>query len=186
MALTPSNMLPLKTQAPDFDLVDAVTGDRFTLSSFAGARVLVVMFLCNHCPFVIHVRDEITRVARDYAGPEVAFAAINSNDVENYPDDSPEHMKTLATELGWNFPFLFDEDQSVARAYDAACTPDFFGYNARHELQYRGRLDESKTTLVPGARRELLEAMREVARTGNGPEEQIPSMGCSIKWSYAA
>ena len=180
MALTPSNMLPLHTLAPDFDLVDAVSGSRFNLTSFADASVLAVMFICNHCPFVIHVRDEITRVANDH--PDVAFVAINSNDVENYPQDGPEHMKALAGQLGWKFPFLFDEDQSVAKAYDAACTPDFYVFDGDRELVYRGRLDASRPENgVPLTGEDLRGAIK-AAQSSVRVQEQLPSMGCNIKW----
>lgn len=180
MSLTPSNMLPLDTPAPDFDLVDAVSGRRFSLESFRSAPALVVMFLCNHCPFVIHVRDEITRVSADY--PDVAFVGINSNDVEKSPDDAPEHMQSLARELGWNFPFLYDEDQSVGRAYDAACTPDFYVFDGERRLAYRGRLDESRPqTGVPLTGTDLRAAIDATLR-GERVAEQWPSMGCNIKW----
>ena len=180
MALTPSNMLPLDTAAPDFELVDAVTGSKFTLGSFADAPVLVIMFICNHCPFVIHVQDEITRVAADYG--DVAFAAINSNDVDNYPDDSPENMKALAQKLGWSFPFLFDADQSVARAYDAACTPDFYVFDGTRKLVYRGRLDGSRPETDVPLTGEDLRAAIDSALRGERVAEQFPSMGCNIKW----
>ncbi|RKZ12787.1 thioredoxin family protein [bacterium] len=180
MSLTPSKMLPLDTAAPDFDLPDAVSGKRFGLKSFADAPALVVMFICNHCPFVIHVRDEITRLSTDYAS--MAFVAISSNDVENYPDDAPEHMKSLARELGWNFPYLFDEDQSVARAYDAACTPDYYVFDGERRLAYRGRLDASRPESgVPVTGEDLRVALDAVLR-GERVEDQQPSMGCNIKW----
>jgi peroxiredoxin len=180
MALTPSNMLPLDTPAPDFDLVDAVSGQRFNLASFADAPVLCVMFICNHCPFVIHVQDEIGRVVADH--PEVAFVAINANDVENYPQDAPEHMKALFEEKGWKFPFLFDEDQSVAKAYDAACTPDFYVFDGERRLAYRGRLDASRPESGVDLTGEDLRAALAAAMKGERVAEQLPSMGCNIKW----
>jgi len=180
MALTPSNMLPLDTPAPEFELVDAVTGSKFTQDSFADAPVLVMMFICNHCPFVIHVQDEITRVAADYG--DVAFVAINSNDVENYPDDSSENMKALAQKLGWKFPFLFDADQSVAHAYDAACTPDFYVFDGTRKLVYRGRLDGSRPETGVPLTGEDLRAAVDAALRGEAVAEQFPSMGCNIKW----
>jgi peroxiredoxin len=180
MALTPSNMLPLGTEAPDFDLVDAVSGEGHSLSSFADAPLLVVMFICNHCPFVIHVQDEITRITRDH--PDVAFVAINANDVENYPQDAPQHMKELVEEKGWDFPFLFDEDQSVAKAYDAACTPDFYLFDHERKLVYRGRLDGSRPESGVELTGEDLRAAIAAARRGERIEEQHPSMGCNIKW----
>ncbi len=180
MSLTPSKMLPLDTVAPDFDLPDAVSGKRFGLESFADAPALVVMFICNHCPFVIHVREEITQLSTDY--PSMAFVAISSNDVENYPDDAPEHMKSLAEELGWSFPYLFDADQSVARAYDAACTPDFYVFDGERRLAYRGRLDASRPESdVPVTGEDLRAALDAVTR-GERVADQQPSMGCNIKW----
>lgn len=182
MSLTPSNMLPLGTTAPDFDLEDAVSGLRFSLESFADAPALVVMFICNHCPFVIHVRDEITRVADDYADKGVAFVAINANDVDKYPQDGPGPMKELVEQMGWKFPFLFDADQSVARAYDAACTPDFYVFDRNRELAYRGRLDASRPESgVPLTGADLRAALDATLR-GDRIEDQQPSMGCNIKW----
>ena len=180
MALTPSNMLPLDTTAPDFDLVDAVSGERFSLASFADASLLCVMFICNHCPFVIHVQHELGRVVADY--PDVAFVAINSNDVENYPQDSPENMKALFESKGWGFPFLFDEDQSVAKAYDAACTPDFYVFDGERRLAYRGRLDASRPESGVELTGADLRAALDAAKKGERVEEQLPSMGCNIKW----
>jgi thiol-disulfide isomerase/thioredoxin len=180
MALTPSNMLPLDTPAPDFDLVDAVSGERFSLASFAEAPALCVMFICNHCPFVIHVRDEITNVASEYT--DVAFVAINSNDIENYPQDGPVQMKALAEELGWKFPFVFDEEQSVAKAYDAACTPDFYVFDGERKLVYRGRLDGSRPESGVPLTGEDLRSALDAALKGERVAEQLPSMGCNIKW----
>jgi hypothetical protein len=141
------------------------------------------MFICNHCPFVKAVRPRILRDAKDLAAVGIGSVAIMSNDTEDYPEDSFENMKRMATDLDFPFPYLLDETQDVARAYGAVCTPDFFGYNADLGLQYRGRLDESRRETAPeGVRRDLYEAMKQVAETGRGPAEQIPSMGCSIKW----
>lgn len=152
----------------------------------AGPNGLVVAFICNHCPYVKAVIDRIVRDARDLDALGVGFVAINSNDAEAYPEDSFDNMKSFASAHGFTFPYLHDEDQSVARAYDAVCTPDFFGFNKDMELQYRGRLDASRKQ-AGGAdlRRDLFEAMRQVAETGQGPRDQIPSMGCSIKWKDA-
>jgi hypothetical protein len=145
------------------------------------------VFICNHCPYVKAVIDRIVRDARDLAALGVNTVAICSNDATTHPDDSFENMARFAATHGFPFPYLHDEDQSVARAWDAACTPDFFGLNAKGELQYRGRLDESRNQpAAPGARRELFEAMKQVAETGEGPRDQVPSMGCSIKWKAAA
>ena len=143
--------------------------------------------MCNHCPYVKAVIDRLIRDAKDLAAMGVNTIAISSNDAASYPADSFEHMQSWAEEKAFPFKYLYDESQAVARAYDAVCTPDFFGYNAELELQYRGRLDESgRQAGAPGAKRELFEAMRQVAATGRGPAEQTPSMGCSIKWKHAA
>jgi peroxiredoxin len=171
--------------ARPFDL-PGTDGKRYTLEDVRGPKGTLVMFICNHCPYVKAVLDRIIRDANDLKEHGISVVAINANDPAAYPDDSFDNMKRLANARQLPFPYLFDESQEVARAYDAVCTPDFFGYNADLELQYRGRLDASKTTPVPGAIRELYEAMVQVAETGRGPEQQIPSMGCSIKWKSAA
>ena len=146
----------------------------------------MIAFICNHCPYVLAVLDRIIRDARDLEAHGIGFAAICSNDATSHPADSFPKMKEMAEERGFPFPYLHDEDQSVARAYDAACTPDFFGLNAQGELQYRGRLDESRREAgPPDLRRDLYEAMVMVAETGEGPREQVASMGCSIKWKAA-
>jgi peroxiredoxin len=163
----------------------ATDGKTYTLADVKGPKGLLVMFICNHCPYVKAVLDRIIRDARDLKEHGIGVVAINANDPVNYPDDSFDNMKRIAEAKQLPFPYLFDQSQQVARAYDAVCTPDFFGYNADLELQYRGRLDASKTTPVPGAIRELYEAMVPVAETGRGPEHQTPSMGCSIKWKAA-
>lgn len=171
--------------------VDAVLpgtdGKDHRIFDCAGPKGLVVAFICNHCPYVKAVIDRIVRDARDLAPQGIGFVAINSNDTHAYPEDSFENMKLFAERHDLPFPYLFDEDQSVARAYRAACTPDFFGLNADRTLQYRGRLDASrKERGSAGMRRDLYEAMLEVAKTGKGPREQIASIGCSIKWRDAA
>ena len=168
-------------KAPDFRL-PATDGKTWSLADVRGPNGTLVVFICNHCPYVKAIVPRLVRDARDLQAAGIGVAAINSNDARAYPEDSFDNMKAFAAAHGFTFPYLHDESQEVARAYDAVCTPDFFGFNANDELQYRGRLDESKTTLVPDARRELYEAMMAVARTGQGPREQIPSMGCSIKW----
>lgn len=153
----------------------------------AGPRGLVVVFICNHCPYVKAVIDRIVRDAIALENYGIGFVAISSNDVEAYPEDGFAAMKAFSVEHDFPFPYLFDEDQSVARAYDAVCTPDFFGFNAALELQYRGRLDASrKAAAGPDVERDLFEAMKMVANTGNGPREQIASIGCSIKWKHTA
>lgn len=167
--------------AIDFAL-PGVDGKTWTLADCRGEKGLLVMFICNHCPYVQSVRERIVRDARELKSLGVNCVAIMSNDPSDYPEDSFENMKNVAEEFRFPFPYLLDETQEVAKAYGAVCTPDFFGYNADLELQYRGRLDESRKEAVPNARRDLFEAMKQVAQTGRGPAEQIPSMGCSIKW----
>ncbi len=167
--------------APDFRL-PGVDGKTYTLADVRGPNGLLVMFICNHCPYVKSVRDRIIRDARELKAHGIQCAAIMSNDPGDYPEDSFDNMKKLAVELQFPFPYLYDETQEVAKKYGAVCTPDFFGYNRDLRLQYRGRLDESRKEPVPNARRDLFEAMKQVALTGEGPREQIPSMGCSIKW----
>jgi peroxiredoxin len=168
-------------QAPDFDL-PGTDGRRHTLESSRGPNGLLVMFICNHCPYVKAVIDRILRDAHELKAHGIGAIAVMSNDPTDYPEDSWENMVRIARELDFPFPYVLDETQAVARAYGAVCTPDFFGFNAKLELQYRGRLDASRKESVPAARRDLFEAMLQVARTGQGPQEQIPSMGCSIKW----
>jgi len=168
--------------AIDFDL-PGVDGKRHTLASCRGPNGLLVMFICNHCPYVQAIIDRLIRDCRDLNRLGVGCVAIMSNDVAAYPEDSPESMRRWAGELAFPFPYLYDESQAVGRAYGAVCTPDFFGYNARLELQYRGRLDASgRNPAPPDAQRELHEAMKKVAETGDGPREQAASIGCSIKW----
>jgi peroxiredoxin len=168
-------------KAPDFRL-PGTDGKIWSLADVRGERGTLIVFMCNHCPYVKAIVPRLVRDAKELQAQGIGVAAINANDASSYPEDSFDNMMAFAEQHGFSFPYLHDETQEVARAYDAACTPDFFGFNGADELQYRGRLDESKTTLVPDARRELYEAMTEVARTGQGPREQVPSMGCSIKW----
>ncbi len=168
--------------AIDFSL-PGVDGKTWTLAQCKGEKGLLVMFICNHCPYVKAVRERIVRDTNELKALGINSVAIMSNDPSLYQEDSFENMKVVSDQYGFNFPYLLDESQEVAKAYGAVCTPDFFGYNAKLELQYRGRLDASrKETAAPDVRRDLFEAMAEVASTGNGPAEQIPSMGCSIKW----
>lgn len=168
--------------AVDFAL-RGVDGRIWTLDDCKGEKGLLVMFICNHCPYVKAIRERLVRDTRELLDYGVRSVAIMSNDPSLYEEDSFENMMKVAKEFDFPFPYLFDESQEVAKAYGAVCTPDFFGYNADLELQYRGRLDASrKEAAPPDARRDLFEAMRQVAETGRGPEEQIPSMGCSIKW----
>lgn len=176
-------MLQLGTEAPDFNLVDTVSGDKFSLGDYAEKRALLVMFISNHCPYVKHVRGELARLGADYNDSDLGVVAICSNDVENYPDDSPEAMKAEAETHGYPFPYLFDEDQSVAAAYRAMCTPDFFLFDGDRKLVYRGRLDESRPDSgIPVTGRELRAAIEAVLADGEVPADQHPSMGCSIKW----
>lgn len=185
MAATPP-VCDFGWKAPDFTL-PATDGRMLSLTDVAGPNGTLIMFICNHCPYVIAVRDRILRDARELRTMGVGVAAISANDATAYPADSFDNMRKLAADLAFPFPYLYDEDQSVARAYDAACTPDFFGFNAGLELQYRGRLDASrKQAGPPDLRRDLFEAMKQIAETGQGPRDQIPSMGCSIKWKGAA
>jgi peroxiredoxin len=172
-------------KAVDFDL-PGVDGKRHSLATARGPNGLLVMFICNHCPYVKAVIDRVVRDCAELARHGVGSIAVMSNDPAEYAEDSFENMKRVARDKGFPFPYVFDETQVVARAYDAQCTPDFFGFNAKLELQYRGRLDASRKDAVPGARRELYEAMLQIARTGEGPKEQTPSIGCSIKWRKAA
>jgi peroxiredoxin len=158
-------------------------GKLWTLPQCRGEKGLLVMFICNHCPYVKAVRERLVRDTRELLIYGIKSVAIMSNDPTDYPEDSFENMKKVAAQFEFPFPYLIDETQEIAKAYGAVCTPDFFGYNAKLELQYRGRLDASrKQTAPPDARRELFEAMKQVAETGRGSAEQIPSMGCSIKW----
>ena len=168
-------------KAVDFTLPDP-SGRTFSLGEIRGAAGTLVMFICNHCPYVKAVVDKIVGDANELAAHGVGSIAISSNDPVEYPEDSFDNMKRFAAQHRLAIPYVFDESQAVARAYGAICTPDFFGFNAKLELQYRGRLDESRTSAVPNARRDLYEAMLAVARTGDGPKDQIASIGCSIKW----
>ena len=172
--------------APDFDL-PGVDGRRWTRDTCMGEKGLLVMFICNHCPYVKAVLDRIVRDTRELQGLGVNSVAIMSNDPTDYPEDSFDNMRKVASDNDFPFPYLLDESQAVAKAYGAVCTPDFFGYNSDLALQYRGRLDASRKEAGPAdLRRDLFEAMKQVAETGKGPEEQVASMGCSIKWKDAA
>jgi thiol-disulfide isomerase/thioredoxin len=186
MAATPSTMLPLGTPAPGFSLPDTVSGKQVSLADFAG-KPLVVMFLCNHCPFVKWVRSEVARLAKDYASKGVGFVAISSNDVENYPDDSPAKMKDEARDAGYAFPYLYDESQDVAKAYKAACTPDFYVFDAKHSLAYRGQLDASRPSGRGGSGgppdgKDIRSALDAVLVGKPVSANQMPSIGCNIKW----
>ena len=171
--------------APDFDLV-GTDGKRYTRDALRGPNGLLVMFICNHCPFVKATLDKIVRDTVELKEYGVGSVAICSNDAADYPEDSFDNMKTLAERMRFPFPYLWDETQATAKAYAAVCTPDFFGFNNALELQYRGRLDDSGRSPKPNAPRELYNAMVQIARTGKGPTEQVASVGCSIKWRSAA
>jgi peroxiredoxin len=183
MAFTESNMLPLGTKAPNFKLPDTVTGRLISLSDIQSKQATVIMFLCNHCPYVIHVNEEIVRIANDYSPKGVVFIGISSNDVVHYPADSPEKMRVHAQETGYNFPYLYDESQSVARAYDAACTPDFYVFDGNLQLAYRGRIDASRPNSgnpLTGA--DLRKAIDDILEGKTISHIQYPSAGCNIKW----
>ncbi len=194
MALTPSTMMPLGTTAPDFSLTDTVSGDTVTRDDFAG-RPMLVMFICNHCPYVKHVAAELAQLGRDYAD-RVGIVAISSNDAQAYPEDSPEKMKAEAAARGYEFAYLFDQTQEVAQAYTAACTPDFFLFDAQHRLFYRGQLDASRPHRISSGNyddrdgqangEDLRAALEAVLAGGDPPREQRPSMGCGIKWKGQA
>lgn len=171
--------------AIDFSL-PGVDGKTWSLADCAGEKGLLVMFICNHCPYVQSIRERIVRDTRELKALGINTVAIMSNDVTDYEEDSFENMQAVSKEFDFPFPYLIDETQEIAKNYGAVCTPDFFGYNTNLQLQYRGRLDESRKEAVDGARRDLFEAMKQVAETGKGPEDQVPSMGCSIKWKEAA
>lgn len=183
MAYTESNMLPLGTTAPDFQLPDTVSGKNLSFNEIAGNAATVVIFSCNHCPYVIHINPELVRLANDYLPKGVGFVAISANDVEKYPADAPDKMKMLAQTVGYPFPYLYDESQAVARAYDAACTPDIYVFDGKRKLAYRGRLDDSRPNSgTPLTGRDLRAAL-EAILAGDAPAaKQYPSAGCNIKW----
>ncbi len=182
MALIESNMLPIGTEAPNFHLHDTVSGNYYSLDDLKSDKTTVIMFICNHCPFVIHVNPEIVRLANAYKNNGVAFIAISSNDAENYPEDAPDKMSIVAKVLKFPFPYLYDKRQDAARAYDAACTPDFYVFDGHMKLNYRGRLDKSR----PGNDIALtgVDLREAIDRTLEGKliKFQYPSAGCNIKW----
>jgi peroxiredoxin len=186
-----STMLELGTAAPDFSLPDVASGKPVKLADFADKKALLVMFVCAHCPYVVHVQPELARLARDYAGKSVGFVAITANDVAQYPQDAPEASAAMAHAAGWTFPFLYDESQAVAKAYTAACTPDFFLFDAARKLVYRGQLDSSRPGRGPdrpgagvlnGA--DIRAALEAVLTDRPVNPQQMPSIGCNIKWKH--
>lgn len=183
MALTPSTMTALGTRAPDFSLSDTISGRTVSLASFAGKKALLVMFICRHCPYVQHVKEELARIGKDYLAKDIGILAVSSNDVKNYPDDAPEKLKAMAQELGFTFPFCYDETQEAAKAYGAACTPDFFLFDQKHRLVYRGQLDDSRPgNGKPVNGKDLRKAIDAVLNDQPVPSDQKASMGCNIKW----
>jgi len=186
MARTPSVMIPLGTKASEFQLPDTKSGNSISLNKSKGDKATVLMFICNHCPFVKHVNPELIRMANDYAGKGVSFIAISANDVVQYPDDGPDTMKKVASELKYPFPYLYDESQDVAKAYQAACTPDFFIYDKDLKLVYRGQLDSSRPgNDIPLTGSDMRAALENIVNNKPVSQNQIPSIGCNIKWKAA-
>ncbi len=186
MSLTPSNMLPLGTRAPDFNLPDTVSGQMLTLEQLQSKQATLIMFICNHCPYVKHVNAELVRLATDYQSKGVSMVAISANDVEHYPQDAPDKMRETAEAEGYRFPYLYDESQSVAKLYQAACTPDFFLFDGDLKLVYRGRLDASTPgNDMPVTGEELRAALDDVLAGRAVDQNQSPSVGCNIKWKVA-
>ena len=184
MVKTLSTMLPLGTKAPDFRLPDTISGEPLKLSSYTvHSKAIVVMFICNHCPFVKHVNEELVKLAQDYSKEPVSFIAISANDVKHYPEDSPENMRKVAKELHYPFPYLYDETQEVALLFQAACTPDFFVLDQQHNLVYRGQLDDSRPgNGIPVTGKDLRHAIDCLLEKVPNLEPQKPSIGCNIKW----
>ncbi|MCC6155844.1 MAG: thioredoxin family protein [Candidatus Hydrogenedentes bacterium] len=183
MSLTPSQMIPLGTKAPDFSLRDVVSGKFVSLSDYEGKNGLLVMFICNHCPYVKHVAPELAKLGRYYLDKGIGIVAISANDVSTHPDDGPEKMRQEAMMRGYEFPYLYDEDQDVAKAYAAACTPDFFLFDDRMKLVYRGQLDDSRPgNSVPVTGKDLRTAIEALLLGNTMPGPQKPSIGCNIKW----
>lgn len=182
MARTPSTMLALGTSAPDFSLPEPATGKTVALKDFQG-QPLLVAFICNHCPYVLHIQTEFARMAAEYQVKGIAVVAINANDVANYPDDSPEKMRQQVKDVPYTFPYLFDESQQVAKAYQAACTPDFFLFDAKHQLYYRGQFDDARPRNdAPVTGKDMRAALDSLLAGLSTPENQVASLGCNIKW----
>ena len=183
MAQTPSNMLPLGTEAPDFSLQNTITDQLVNLQNSRGSKGTVVMFICNHCPFVIHINNALVQIANNYQEKGIQFIAISSNDVINYPQDSPELMKVHAATNKYPFPYLYDADQEVAKSYDAACTPDFYLFDKTLKLVYRGQLDDSRPgNGIPVTGIDLTNALDAIIEENAIAALQKPSIGCNIKW----
>jgi peroxiredoxin len=183
MVKTASTMLPLGTTAPEFQLPDVVSGKTISLDTFADSQALLVMFICQHCPFVKHVQSELAKIGQDYSRQPLGIVAISANDVANYPNDSPEKLKQMAEEFNFNFPVCYDESQEVSKAYTAACTPDFFLFDRNNKLVYRGQLDDSRpSTDIPVTGKDLRQAIDAVLQNQKLDFEQKPSIGCNIKW----
>jgi peroxiredoxin len=176
-------MLPLGTKAPNFQLPDVVSGKTISLDTFAGKQALLVMFICRHCPFVKHVQAQLAQIATDYTDANVGIVAISANDAANYPNDAPAKLKEMAQELGFTFPFCYDESQETAKAYTAACTPDFFLFDADRQLVYRGQLDDSRpSNNQPVTGKDLRAALDALLASQSVNPDQKPSIGCNIKW----
>ena len=183
MSKTASTMLPLGAKVPTFALTDTVTGQTVSNADFDGIKGLLVMFICKHCPFVVHVKDELARLGRDYKDKDIAIVAISSNDVANHPDDAPENLAAMSRELGFEFPLLYDESQAVAKVFQAACTPDFFLFDAERKLVYRGQFDDSRPgSGLPVTGADLRAAVDALLEGRPVPSEQRPSLGCNVKW----
>lgn len=183
MVMVESTMLALGTQAPTFSLTDVVSDNTVTPNTFAGSKALLVMFICVHCPFVKHVEHELVKIGHDYADKGLSIVAISSNSIQTHPQDAPEHMKTQAKEQGFNFPYCYDDTQAVAKAYTAACTPDFFLFDATLKLAYRGQLDDSRPSNgKPVTGKDLRLAIETVLGGQSLSDQQMPSVGCNIKW----
>ena len=184
MVMVESTMLALGTQAPEFSLIDVVSGDTVTLENFSGTKPLLVMFICVHCPFVKHVEQELAQIGHDYAEQGLSIIAISANSIQTHPQDAPEHMKTQATTQGFNFPYCYDETQGVAKSYTAACTPDFFLFDGALKLAYRGQLDDSRPSNgKPVTGKDLRQAIDTLLAGQGLSDDQIPSVGCNIKWT---
>ena len=184
MALTPSTMLPLGTAAPEFSLTDTVSGKKMSLATFKERKALLVMFICNHCPYVKHLKPALVQLGKDYEAKDAAIVAISANDPATHPEDAPEKLGAEARSLEYRFPMLFDETQKVAQAYQAACTPDFFVFDASRKLAYRGQFDASRPgNNQPVTGSDLRSALDAVIAGKPAPSKQVPSLGCNIKWA---